>query len=64
MTLALFLFDWRVGMAILAGLLVYFAVNLALQRASEKTTAQKVASDSAVVERVLEYIKGIAEVKS
>ena len=64
MTLALFLFDWRVGMAILAGLLVYFAVNLALQRASEKTTVQKVASDSAVVERVLEYIKGIAEVKS
>ena len=64
MTLALFLFDGRVGMAILAGLLVYFAVNLALQRASEKTTAQKVASDSAVVERVLEYIKGIAEVKS
>ena len=64
MTLALFLFDWRVGMAILAGLLVYFAVNRALQRASEKTTAQKVASDSAVVERVLEYIKGVAEVKS
>ena len=64
MTLALFLFDGRVGMAILAGLLVYFAVNLALQRASEKTTAQKVASDSAVVKRVLEYIKGIAEVKS
>ena len=64
MTLALFLFDGRVGMAILAGLLVYFAVNLALQRASEKTTVQKVASDSAVVERVLEYIKGIAEVKS
>ena len=64
MTLALFLFDRRVGAAIIAGLLVYFAVNLALQRASEKTTAQKVASDSAVVERVLEYIKGIAEVKS
>ena len=64
MTLALFLLDWLVGMAILAGLLVYFAVNLALQRASEKTTVQKVASDSAVVERVLEYIKGIAEVKS
>ena len=64
MTLALFLFDWRVGAAIIAGLLVYFTVNRALQRASEKTTAQKVASDSAVVERVLEYIKGIAEVKS
>ena len=64
MTLAVFLFDWRVGLLIVAGLFVYFFVNKFLRKASEKTTAKKTASDTTVVERVLEYIKGIAEVKS
>ena len=64
MTLAVFLFDWRVGLLIVAGLVIYYFVNHALQRKSEKTTSRKLAGDVAVVERVLEYIKGIAEVKS
>ena len=61
MTLAVFLFDWRV---ISAGLAVYYAVNHALQIRSEQTTRRKFAGDTAVVEQVLEFIKGIAEVKS
>ena len=64
MTLAVFLFDWRVGLLIITGLLIYYVVNHALQRRSEKTTARKLAGDTAVVESVLEFIKGIAEVKS
>ena len=64
MTLAVFLFDWRVGLLIVAGLLLYYFVNHALQVKSEKTTARKLAGDVIVVERVLEFIKGIAEVKS
>ena len=64
MTLAVFLFDWRAGLLIAAGLLLYYFVNHALQVKSEKTTGRKLAGDTAVVERVLEYIRGIAEVKS
>lgn len=64
MTLAVFLFDWRVGLLIIAGLAVYYAVNHALQMKSEQTTNRKFAGDTAVVEQVLEFIKGIAEVKS
>lgn len=64
MTLAIFIFDLRVGALILLGLVVYGLVNHALQRKSERTTAKKTAADTAVVERVLEYIKGISEVKS
>ena len=64
MTLAVFLFDWRVGLLIIAGLAVYYAVNHALQIRSEQTTHRKFAGDTAVVEQVLEFIKGIAEVKS
>ena len=64
MTLAVFLFDWRVGLLIAAGLLLYYVVNHALQMRSEQTTHRKFAGDTAVVEQVLEFIKGIAEVKS
>ena len=64
MTLAVLLFDWRVGLLIVAGLVIYYFVNHALQRKSEKTTSRKLTGDVAVVERVLEYIKVIAEVKS
>ena len=64
MTLAVFLFDWRVGLLIMAGLVLYGFVNHALQVKSAETTARKLSGDTAVVERVLEFIKGIAEVKS
>ena len=64
MTLAVFFFDWRVGLLISAGLLIYYFVNHALQLKSEETTRRKLAGDTAVVEQVLEFIKGIAEVKS
>ena len=64
MTLAVFLLDWRVGLLIAAGLVCYCLVNHALQVRSQQTTARKLTGDVAVVERVLEYIKGIAKVKS
>ncbi len=64
LTLAVFLFDWRVGLLIVAGIVIYYFVNHALQRKSEETTRRKFAGDTAVIEGVLEYIRGIAEVKS
>ena len=64
MTLAVFLFDWRVGLLIVFGLIGYYFVNHALQMRSEQTTRRKLSGDTAVVEQVLEYIRGIAEVKS
>ncbi len=64
MTLAVFLFDWRVGLLIVAGLALYYFLNQSLQKKSQQTTSRKLAGDTAVVERVLEYIRGIAEVKS
>lgn len=64
MTLVVFAFDWRVGLLIAAGLVIYCFVNHALQMKSRRTTSHKLAGDTAVVEQVLEYIRGIAEVKS
>lgn len=64
MTLAVFLLDWRVGLLIAVGLVLYYFVNRTLQARAEDTTKKKLAGDTAVVERVLEFIKGVAEVKS
>ena len=64
MTLVVFAFDWCVGLLIAAGLVIYCFVNHALQMKSRQTTSRKLAGDTAVVEQVLEYIRGIAEVKS
>ena len=64
MTFMIFFFDWRVGFWIVLGLAVYALVNSVMQNVSAQTTRRKTASDTAVVERVLEYIKGITEVKS
>ena len=63
-TLAVFMFDWRIGLLILIGIMLYFAVNDHLRKKSRDITTVKVQSDSELVERVLEYIQGIAEVKS
>ena len=63
-TLAIFIFDWRIGLIIVAELVVYMLANMLLQRSAKTCAGDKIKSDTAVVEKVLEYIKGITEVKS
>ena len=63
-TLMIFFFDWRIGAMITAGLVLYFLANCLLHRRSKNASAEKVRTDTALVEKVLEYIKGIAEVKA
>ena len=63
-TLLIFIFDWRIGLLITIELVAYLFTNHLLQKASRNLSSKKVETDTAVVEKVLEYIKGIAEVKS
>lgn len=63
-TLVLFLFDVRIGLLTVLGIVTFFLANKLLQAASKKKSPEKLKSDSAVVEKVLEYLKGISEVKS
>ena len=63
-TLMILFFDWRIGLLIAVGLVLYFLANLLLQKHSRAGSAEKVRTDTNVVEKVLEYIKGIAEVKA
>lgn len=63
-TIITFLFDVRIGLFIVCGLCVYLFVNTRMQKAAQACSEKKVHADSVLVEKVLEYIKGIAEVKS
>ena len=60
----MFLFDWRMGLITLAGLLLFFAVNAAMQRAEQALAQRKFNADERLVTKVLEYVQGIAEVKN
>lgn len=60
----IFFFDWRISVVLIVGMLLYYAANTLLRKHSQEVSREKVRSDAALVERVLEYIKGIAEVKS
>ena len=58
------LFDWRMGLITLAGLILFFAVNAAMQRAEQALSQRKFDADERLVTKVLEYVQGIAEVKN
>ena len=63
-TLMIFAFDARIAVVIILELILFLMANMLLQRSAKKISVDKIKSDSKVVEKVLEYIKGIAEVKS
>ena len=60
----LLFYDWRIGLVVLAGLLLFFLANSRMQRKSEKISPRKIAADSGLVEKLLEYIQGIMEVRA
>lgn len=63
-TFMICVFDLRIGAMATVGVILFFAANSFLQKASAKLAPIKQASDVALVEQVIEYIQGISEVKS
>ena len=57
-------FDFRIGLIAAAGVILFFVVNSLLQKAGDKLSAEKVESDPKLVSEIMEYVQGIAEVKS
>ena len=57
-------FDWRIGSISAVGVLVFFLINSKMQRAGKDISEDKVESDIELVSQIMEYIQGIAEVKS
>ncbi len=57
-------FDWRIGLISAAGVLVFLLINSRMQKAGKSISENKVACDTELVNQIMEYIQGIAEVKS
>ncbi len=62
-TVMVFFYDWRIGAVLLIGMLLFFAINSFMQKRSGRVSPKKIDSDTSLVEKVLEYVQGIAEVK-
>ncbi|WP_312942825.1 ABC transporter ATP-binding protein [Oscillibacter sp.] len=62
--LMLFMFDWRIGLVTLTGFLLFLLVNSRMHKAGEEMSGRKLRSVEGAVEAILEYVQGIAVIKS
>ena len=62
--LMIFCFDWRIGAISAIGVLVFFLINSKMQNAGKGVSEDKIKCDIELVNQIMEYIQGIAEVKS
>ena len=60
----LFFFDWRIALVLLAGFALFLLANSRLQAAAGKLAGTKISADEKLVEKVLEYLQGMTEVKA
>ncbi len=60
----LLFFDWRIALVLLGGFALFLLANRFLQRAAGVLAGQKISADEKLVEKVLEYLQGMAEVKA
>jgi len=63
-TVMLLCFDWRIGLILCGGLVVFFLINSGMMKESANMAKQKIEKDSALVAKVIEYIQGIFEVRT
>lgn len=62
--LLILIFDWRIGLICIAGIIIFAFINNAMRKANAETSGKKIEVDTKVVGGVLEYIQGITEVKA
>ena len=60
----LFFFDWRIACVLLCGFSLFLFANSRLRIASEKVSGKKIRADERLVEKILEYLQGMTEVKA
>ena len=63
-TILVFLYDWRVGLVLLVGLILFLLPNTLMRWQVGKVSDDKYQADTDLVAVVLEYSQGIAEVKN
>lgn len=63
-TAMILFYDWRIGLILCGGLVIFFIINSGMMKVSAGMAKQKIEKDSALVAKVIEYIQGIFEVKA
>lgn len=63
-TLAILLYDWRIGLLLILGITAFFIINALMQKKSQMVSPLKTESDARLVASVLEYVQGIGVVRS
>ncbi len=62
--IALFFFDWRIGLVALGGIIIYLAFNTIMKNLGKKFAPEKEKADLGILSNTLDYVLGISEVKS
>ncbi len=60
----LLFFDWRIALVLAVGFALFLLENARLQKAAGGLAEKKIDADERLVEKVLEYLQGMAEVKA
>ena len=60
----LFFFDWRIALVLAFGFGLFFLANGYLQKSAGSLAPRKINADEKLVEKVLEYLQGMTEVKA
>ena len=63
-TCFVYAFDWRIGLVLTAGIVLYIIFNAVMQQATRPAAPRKHRADEELVSQVIEYVQGIAEVKN
>ncbi|WP_313187493.1 ABC transporter ATP-binding protein [Lacrimispora sp.] len=63
-TLVMLCIDWRIGLTIFCGILLFTYCISSLQKKSEKVSPERQSAQEALVSNVLEYVQGMLIVKS
>ena len=63
-TAFVFIFDWRIGLLLTAGVAIYALINAAMQKATRKGAPAQQKANRELVAAVIEFVQGIAEVKN
>lgn len=63
-SIVILLFDWRIGLIVLAGMLVFLGITALMEKKSRKDAPQRQVAQGLLVESVLETIQGMSVVKA
>lgn len=63
-SLAIFLFDWRIGLIVAAGVILFLYVVSLMEKRSRADIPKRQAAQATLVEKVLETIQGMSVVKA